>query len=1109
VPTSGDGTFAFIPIAPATYSVSVEAAGFKKFVQQDIRVFANDRVGLPPIMLALGELGESVSVEANAVQLQTISADRSGVVLGNQLLDLAVNGRSFVSLLLLTPGVTADAGQGSLPSVGGTRPETTNMTVDGMTTIDYGNNQINILRIPVDAIGEFKLVTNGQESVFGRGSGGQVSMVTKGGGHDFHGDAYWFNRQTGFNANTWINNATGVKMQPSRQTTYGVSLGGPVYIPGKVNRNKDKLFFFALVEPQAQALANPAVYQTVPTVKARTGDFSDSVLSNGQVVSVIDPSSKAPFPNNVIPSSRFNSDGRNLLNFFPLPNVTGQPSYNYINTSLTENMPTHDEVIRVDYNVSKNWRLFFRGVDNNLSGVTYGTNNTYPGYLGNSNNIGIGKLLLPYWGFSVMGNLTTIISPTMANEFISGSTRNAIPCNLGDDSYLRSKVGITFTPLYPNADVLQMIPGFSFAGVPNGPSVNWNGIPFYNRNPVWDVTDNFSKVFPKHLLKIGVYYNNAFKMQTAYTRSEGVAAFDTDPANPGDTNWAYANALLGNFDSFTQASDRLTSHMRSTNTEWYVQDTWNIRPNLVLSYGLRFILNPPVYDEYNQVSSFNLKSYDSAQAVKLYQPVMVGGVRSALNPVTGQTAPAVLIGAIVPGVGNPFDGMVIAGQNGYPRGLINSRGLHYAPRIGLAWMPAGPGGKWVVRAGGAVAYERERFDTLNSEDNYPPLSLLPTVYYGNLATLSSSGGNLFPSTAGGSELNGQVPTVYNYNLTVQREMPLKAMLDVAYVGSLTRHEVSAWLRNDVPFGADWLPQYQDPTLGSPQFNGTTTLPVNFLRPYIGYGAINLYGNSASANYNALQVGVRRSVGRLQVGAAYTWSKALDIADGYSTTVNPLNARMANYGPAGFDRRQVLVFNYIYNLPSITKALGLNSKVSRGFLDDWQISGITTMSSGSPITPSYSLNGVSSALLDREITGSDTEAPRVVLTGDPMLSHGDRSVYSWFNTGVFQPAVKGSTGWDSARNPMTGPGTNNFNISVFKKISLGQENVRFVQLRLEAYNALNHAQFSGVNSSAVFNAAGQLVNLPSAVGGAGGQLGFGAVNGSRAARVVQIAAKLYF
>jgi hypothetical protein len=357
--------------------------------------------------------------------------------------------------------------------------------------------------------------------------------------------------------------------------------------------------------------------------------------------------------------------------------------------------------------------------------------------------------------------------------------------------------------------------------------------------------------------------------------------------------------------------------------------------------------------------------------------------------------------------------------------------------------------------------------------------------------------------------DGHIPTVYSYNVTVQRTLPFSVVLDAGYVGTIDRHLPLTVPVNEPGFGSAWLPQNQDPTMVAKN-DGTTTLPINFYRPYVGIGAIAMTNFGGTSNYNGLQISANhRMVKGLQFGASYTFSKVLGSASSYSAALSPFDIRHTNYGRLGYDFTNVMVINYIYQLPKLPKGNSFDNPVTRLFLNDWQVSGITTFQTGSPQNITYSISGVGSAVLNREITGLESMAPRPVLSANPTLSKSARTIYEYFNTAVVGPAVKGSRGADSGPYLFNGPGTNNFDASVFKNVPFTKAESRFLQLRCEMYNSLNHTQFNGINTSAVLSSTGAITNLPTALGGAGGRYGFGAVTSARSARVIQLALKLYF
>jgi len=1117
--TSSEGTFVFTPVAPGTYTITVEAPGFKKSTTQDIIVRATERVGLPPIVLEVGAVGESITVEASAVTLQTVSAERSGVVTGSQILEIGSLSRNINDLLKTMPGVTPDTN-----NVNGTRGDQGTWAIDGVTVTDTGCNCF-AYRINTDTIAEFKVLAGGQQAEFGRSSGAAIIMVTKSGTQELHGSGYTYLRNEWMNANSWSNNYYGWPRPLARYRTQGGTVGGPLYIPGKFNTNKDKLFYYVTGEIYRTLAVESLQSRTMPTVLQRKGDFSQTRNASGQPVTIKDPAAGgAPFPGNIIPENRWDPLGVKAINWFPLPNREGiNPTFNY-QYEFKPKQERNDFTGRLDYNISDKWKFFFRFIRNKNHG--YGS-----GGLGVGANIGVSPFINQETGqISATANLTTIITPTLTNEFNYGNSRNWLPNKPPDDSkYLIKNSGVKLPILYPNADPVGFMAGMRFDGMVNMNPPNWyaNGVPYDNENPVVNYTDTIAKVFPKHMVKAGIFIEDALKRQTAYAPSPGTYYFTTDAANPLDTGWDFANLLVGTFQAFEQASVLSKGFYRYYNYEWFVQDNWRVRPSLTLDYGVRFSYLPHTFDEHNQMAGINPGLYNPAKAVKLYQKAInpATGQVAAYNPLTGQYLASTFIGAIIPGSGDMNNGLVQEGKNGYPKGLIDSPGVKVAPRFGLAWTPAGPGGKTVIRVGGGVFYERIVGNVAYYLITNPPTMRMPRYYYGTFNTLTTLPETYFPPAVGGVAKNGKIPDTYNYNVSVQRELPFAMLLDVSYVGTLNRHQTMQVPFNEPAWGSAWLPEFQDPTV-TPKYDGTTTLPINFTRPYIGYAgrvsgtfAGHMANFGSSSQYHGLQVGLNRRMYRnVQFGLAYTWSKVLGTSSGYGTwsdLMHPTNIRKADYGPLTFDRTQVLTVNYIIDLPRGARpGTVLDNAVWRTILNGWQVSGITSMSSGAPSSLSWSWAGVSDPVRNRMITGNEDWAPRVVLTGNPNKSPGDRTLYEWINTNVVLPAPKGSQGMESAKNPVRGPGINNWDISLFKRINFGSEQ-RYLQLRLEMYNAFNHTQWSDVNRSVQFDrTTGKITNLPSALGGSGGRFGFGALGGAygtsvRSPRNIQVAAKFYF
>jgi outer membrane receptor protein involved in Fe transport len=1103
--TAADGSLVFTQLQPGTYNLAIEATGFKKFEQRDIKVFANDRVGLGDIVLSVGALSETVTVEAQIAAVQATSAERSGVLTARQVLELSENGRSLFDLTRVLPGVVYTGGLGGIMA-NGNRGNQNNFTLDGVTNVDTGSNGGTLATTNIDMIAEMKVITNSQPAEFGRSSGAQIEVVTKSGTKDFHGTGYFFHRHEDLNANSWRNNVDGRRKDFYRYNTEGFNVGGPAYIPGKLNKNRDKFFFFVGIEWQGQLVPQGLHNVTVPTPAERQGDFSQTHDGGTFTpnITILDPANgKTPFPGNKIPMNRINADGAKILNFYPQPNAVGiDPSYNY-QTAASNTYPRREDIYRGDYNISEKWKAYVRYIQtHDETSMAYGQWNA-------SYNIPFGPMSFGAPGWSFVSNVTTIINPTLTNEFVFGSSRNDLHITPITDAFNASKVGVSYTMPFPDADKLKLVQNWHFGGVPNAPTVDFGGTPFLNYNHTYDITDSIAKVHGTHTIKGGIYLHKSQKDQTAFTSVNGIINFDRDTNNPLDANWAFANALLGNYDTLQQSNQVLNGQYRSWNIEWYVQDNWRATQKLTLDFGIRFYWVQPQYDAALQTSAWNKSLYEpAATAVLRTAGLDATGNRVSINPLTGEQGPAALIGSIV-NTGKGFvngvyaNGMGQAGKNGYPKGLMDDRGILYAPRVGIAYQI---NSKTVARAGGGVFYDRLQGNPVFDMLPNPPSTIIPKFYYGNLASIPpASAGTFFPAGVVGFDKGGNIPTTYNWNITIQRELPGSMLLDVGYVGSSSNHNLYRVNQNAIPLGAAWLPQNQDPLNANPKFDGTTSNQPNFYRPYLGYSNTTDYGFGANSNYHSLQASAHRRFGRnMTFDVAYTWSKVMGTANDDGTNVNPFNARVAEYGPLFYDRTHVLVFNYVYNLPKLVKSHSAAGKVGGAIANDWQFSGITTMMTGQPDNLGFSISGIGN--LNERYTGSPDVGPRIVIGSPPSYPKG---IYQWMiPAGLALPVVKGSKGFDSAPRSIRRPGDHDWDISVFKNIPMPRESMK-LQLRVEMFNAINHSRFNDFNRTAQFNQAGQLINLPTALGGSGGRFGFGALTGTADPRRVQLAAKFYF
>jgi hypothetical protein len=1092
-----DGSFLLLPLPRGTYTVQVEAQGFKKLDRKGLVLDAYQVLNLGGVKLEVGEITNSVQVTAETPLIETATAQKSFVITSEQVTGVSTNGRDFRSLLRTLPGVTSNtqsdfnlafnSTQGF--NVNGLRDTANNVYLDGTINTDVGANDGQFTQMSLDAIGEFKVQNSVFNAEHGRNPGVLISATTKSGGRQFHGTAYEFLRNEALDARDPLA-ATKSKL---RLNQFGGNVSGPIPLWGVSSLKDPKLFFFFNMEVTRGNRPNGSPFVDVAHPDILNGDFrrllrsttlaGSSCLYPGETAArpcqqgtVFRPGTVVrnaqgnivggqPYPNNTVPQSEWNQNAPAFLKLIGALDrtggvpVTGSPELVRVFAQDQYRLRKRQEVVRVDYNLSSKTNFFFRWVDDSQDedmGVGIFNASSFP--------------YTPQFrkkpGSSWSWNLVNVISPTVTNEFIFGYNHLTqvvdIPDGVDKSLYDRDALGFKFKELYPDANLRNRYPRFNcgiggcnFPGFAN----NWES---EARQFAW--TDNLTIVKNAHTYKTGVFFNmNRNGQQPAWTDSINLN-FGPSANNPRDTGNTFANMLLGNYTSVNQSNGKFFGSFRFYGLEFFGQDSWKATRRLTLEFGARYAYLGPTFTTGDLLQNyFFADKYDPAKAVRI------------------ETANGPTNGSIITGSGDPFNGMIEEG-NGIPSGGVEHRKNQISPRFGFAWDVFGDG-KTAVRGGAGSFFERQRqnntyFDGLGN----PPLTYTPQLSAGNLDGLGPNlvaSGLRFPVGIRAIDPEGKIPTVWSWSLGVQHELPWKVGLDVSYNGNVARHLMYQRDTNTLPLGATTV------TTNNPLTAANNT--ANAIRPFKGYSGITFVEFGASSNYHSLQTRLGRRFGsRLTFNVNYTWSKAIDETDSDTDTLAYLLDRLRERAVAGYDRTHVFTLDYMYNLPDVGKRLGGNPVINR-IVNGWQITGVTRVWSGLPFSVTSNGNA-----------GTLGGGPRANYLGGEIIIK-DYANRLWFNPLVFGRPKDGELG-NTGRNFLRGPGFTNFDLSLFKDFKF-TERIK-LQYRAEFFNIFNSLQWFGVNTGiSVPNPNSPL--LPTNQGSSG------QLSNARDSRKIQMALKISF
>jgi Carboxypeptidase regulatory-like domain/TonB-dependent Receptor Plug Domain len=1136
--TTERGTYTFSGVFPGTYDLKVELSGFKNYEQKAIAISPQDTRGID-VRLDVGQQAETVTVTATNEVIQTETGAREGVLTASQIDNLSVVGRSSLELLRILPGVvspdntafeTVTFGGGANNTQGytvnGIRSSNNNVSLDGSQLIDIGSNSGVIVTLNNDMVQEVKVQSSNFAAEYGSG-GMNISAVTKGGASNFSGTLYDYVRDHRFAANDRSNSIAGVEKPKSSFNYPGGNVGGPIIIPGlDFNTNRDKAFFFFGLEAQRQKNDPGSRFGVVPTLGQRQGDFTEFVTPTAGtylnqptgpgriVVPGGFPGAGTPIANgNLAPY--ITSLGQVLVNSYPKPNyVDPNNRYNYVLSQL-EPQNRLDMKARVDYNISANTKAYVRVAREKeevegARGVWWGASEVaLP-----SPNLGTNV------GRSVSGNVVSVLSPTMTNEALVSWSRLTLDNTYKDPSLMRkADLGVEFETSFPGAS--PYIPGvISWGG---GASNLWSSAnDMYAHNDELTFSNKLTKIAGAHGLKFGASASRLQKQQNFNNNEEGYFVFGDPGSVPGSSGNRVADILAGRPEQVVFGTAAPAAEYRMWNFDAFAQDSWKLRPNLTLEYGVRagYWTNNA---ELNGLGAY----FDE----------------SAYNPNFGQY--------LDPGTFQQLNGYCYVSTGCAPAGVLGNRSPFAMPRVNMAWDITGNGNN-VLRGGYGLFYNRNMGNV-----EYDPATKLPPASYSirvgaNDAASYGGGRGLTYDTVREATLANRLgtsdtfsmtpnsftfPKTHSFSLSYARRIFFNQVIEASYVGTRGRDLVSQVNRNAIPEGALLQGQVGNADLSNPIHRfALADAAENFARPFATLPSLDYYDFEGESNYNSMQLTLSRQTGkRLQYFVAYTLGRTKGTLGDEYRNRDPFNAARS-YGIRQEDRTHILNVSWNAFLPDAAKG-PLDNVIGRGLLNGWQLSGISTMASGTPIWLGFSGPAGNEDAARAYYGTSDT----VLLTAQDVVQSGLAPVYTcdprldgrsvgdkMFDVNCIGFPAFGENGQVIPPYDLRTPTRQNHDLTLFKNFAItGQQKLQF---RVGFFNIFNQA-FATTNVSrndivlTLDTVCNRTVdNVPNGLGGTANSVcdptagfsltestknDFGKINLLRGRRIIEFALKYYF
>ncbi len=1049
--TENNGFYIVPGLDVGYYTVAVELTGFKKYVKDKVKVDANAKVALD-VSLEIGALTETVTVTAAAAELQKDSAALGRIVEAKQIESLAIFGRNPQNLVRLKAGVrgggtssgdsTTDGGF----NIAGSRGDENVVIQDGaIMTRTRSAGSMNA-PLNIDSVAEVQVLTSNYNAEYGRTSGGQIRYVTKSGTQEFHGGVFYSMRNAALNANSWSRNQVGAsdinqsrRPAPFRYNQFGFDAGGPITFPG-FNTKKDKLFFYYAQE-WIRNRSEASRTWTVPSTKMRAGDFSELLDATNRftsrVVIINDPMTGQPFPGNIIPTNRLSPNGTGLLKSYPSPTSGFAPAGSTAN--FYEAVPQWSnyakELLKVDYVPNAQHRISFRGSLFQWDAISRTDQTHRPGQSATLS-----------WTWTVRNNLINEASFSPSVDIVGiDIAPNLLP------SQKRSQYGINYTYLFPGTKVRDdKIPTILMDRITTN---DGSRLPLSSTGPIYVFSDTMTWIKGTHMFKWGVTIErsgeNDYDQINVSTTVPGATnnangSFEFRDNRPNATGFAISNAALGLFNNYGEVGTRSYTPWRATATDLFFQDTWKMRPNFTVEYGVRYVYWPPWHSLWGNIAQFDPRYYDTSKKaiVDRTSGYIISGDPYNGIVLPGSAWPDAAKGRVPVASDSSYNRLF----KGLPGGFAETKKNVFEPRLGLAYSL---NQKTVIRTGVGMFHNRVLLNDSTLLGGNAPIQPMSGVSEGIADAPGGSVQRQWPFLITANPYNWNHPTSWAWNLTVQRQLPWGITLESAYVGRRAYYQPRERNLNQL------LP-------GTRQLAANVGANTDFLRPYPGLGIIRISEHTGQSWYNGWQNEInRRFRNGISFGIAYTWSRTTNNADGKRTLLPNAYDDSQFWGLASFHRKHMFISNYVWEIPFLK---GDSSWIGKAF-GGWQVAGIFEISSGSVVNTGDQIFGAGWRAWDNAGVGVGSGGQAYNLVGDwkvdnPQFSLGtayDKNYF--FNPAAFAAPPAGTFG-NMGRNVITGPNAWNTDLALSKAIRFSES--KSFQLRADFINFPNHPNWGNPN-----------------------------------------------